>query len=180
MKINQVKSEVIIGLGSNMGDKAACLSRAAEMISAEAGEIKAVSSVWETEPWGFEADENFLNAVVVLETDWQPSRLMPLFRSVEGRLGRRRNTGRRYESRVIDIDILLWGNLELSEPGLEIPHPRLADRRFVLVPMNEVVPGAVHPVTGMTVTGMLACCEDESEVRLSDEKIQISPLSAKL
>ncbi len=174
------RSKVMVGLGSNMGNRAHCLSRAIAILREEAGEIIALSSVWETEPWGFEADDLFLNMVAVIETGLQPQQFMQLCRSAEGRLGRRRNTGRRYESRVIDIDILLWEERVISAPGLEIPHPRLADRKFVLVPLNEVAPDAVHPETGQKVSELLAMCDDQSEVRLSQEKVQSAPLSAKL
>ncbi|MFN2313308.1 MAG: 2-amino-4-hydroxy-6-hydroxymethyldihydropteridine diphosphokinase [Bacteroidales bacterium] len=103
--------------------------------------------------------------VVVLETEKQPWQLMQLFRSIEGRMGRRRSGGGRYESRVIDLDILLWGDRVITVPGLEVPHPKIADRRFVLEPLHEVAPDAVHPVTGLTVKEMLQMCEDRSDVR---------------
>lgn len=160
-------SDVIIGLGSNLGDRFKALSRALAMIGKEAGRVEATSSVWETEPWGFEADEQFLNMVAVIDTVMQPLQLMQLFRSVEGRMGRRRHGGGRYESRIIDIDILLWGDRIISVPGLEVPHPAIADRRFVLEPLCEVAPGAMHPVTGLTAAEMLAMCDDRSDVRLA-------------
>jgi len=181
MKLS-ARSIVTVGLGSNMGDRIAFLSRALDMIRQDAGRITALSSVWETEPWGFEADVLFLNMVIVLETTMEPSRLIQLFRSVEGRMGRppagsfagapdssdrqkRRGGIGRYESRIIDIDILLWEDRVISLPGLEVPHPRMADRRFVLAPLCEVAPGAVHPVTGLTATEMLDMCDDSSDVR---------------
>jgi 2-amino-4-hydroxy-6-hydroxymethyldihydropteridine diphosphokinase len=138
-----------------------------EFIRAEAGEITAVSSVWETEPWGFEADEQFLNMVVVFETAMQPRQLMQLFRSIEGRMGRKRSGGGKYESRIIDLDILFWEDRVISLPGLEVPHPKLAGRRFVLEPLSEVAPGTVHPVTLQTVAEMLQMCDDRSDVRLA-------------
>jgi len=161
-------SRVIAGLGSNQGDRFASLGRAMELIQEEAGEITAASSVWETEPWGFEASELFLNMVVVIETTMHPPQLMQLFRSIEGRMGRKRSGGGKYESRIIDLDILLWEDRVISLPGLEVPHPKLTDRRFVLEPLNEVAPGAVHPVTQQTVAEMLQLCDDRSDVRLSD------------
>jgi len=164
------RSKVIIGLGSNLGDRFAALSRALALLKEEAGVIVAVSSVWETEPWGFEADDQFLNMVVVLETGKQPRQLMQLFRSLEGRMGRKRHGGGKYESRIIDIDILLWQDRVISMPGLEVPHTKLADRRFVLEPLYEVAPGAVHPVTGLTVKEMLALCDDRSDVRLCEKQ----------
>lgn len=166
MKI-PLTSTVIAGLGSNLGDRFAALERALEFISREAGEVTAVSSVWETEPWGFEADEKFLNMVVVIRTSLQPGRMMQLFRSIEGRMGRRRSGGGKYESRIIDLDILLWDDRVISLPGLEVPHPKLQSRRFVLEPLSEVAPDAVHPVTGLTVTEMLQLCDDMSDVRLA-------------
>lgn len=166
----QARSVVIIGLGSNLSDRFAALSRALILLKEEAGDIVAASSVWETEPWGFDADDKFLNMVAVLETDRQPRQLMQLFRSIEGRMGRKRSGGGRYESRIIDIDILLWQDRVISMPGLEVPHPRLADRRFVLEPLNEVAPGAVHPITGLTVKEMLDLCADRSDVRLCEKQ----------
>lgn len=169
MKLS-VRHTVIIGLGSNKGDRFASLSRALAMLREEAGDIIASSSVWETEPWGFEADEQFLNTVVLLETDKHPRQLMQLFRSVEGRMGRKRNKGGTYESRIIDLDILLWEDRVISMPGLEVPHPRIAGRRFVLEPLAEVAPGAVHPVTGLTAKDMLDLCDDRSDVRLAQQQ----------
>ncbi|NLE34107.1 MAG: 2-amino-4-hydroxy-6-hydroxymethyldihydropteridine diphosphokinase [Bacteroidales bacterium] len=164
-------SSVIAGLGSNLGDRFAALCRAMELITAEAGEITAVSSVWETEPWGFDADEQFLNMVVVIRTSLEPVKLIQLFRSIEGRMGRRRSGSGRYESRIIDLDILLWENRVISLPGLDVPHPRLASRRFVLEPLAEVAPDAVHPVTGLTPGEMLQLCDDRSDVRLAARQL---------
>jgi len=167
MKLSD-SNRVIIGLGSNLGDRFAALAHAMDLIREEAGDISAASSVWETEPWGFEASEQFLNMVIIIETTMQPRQLMQLFRSVEGRIGRRRGGGTgRYESRIIDIDILLWEERVISVPGLEIPHPKISDRRFVLEPLCEVAPDAVHPVTGLTVAEMLQTCDDRSDVRLA-------------
>ena len=160
-------SEVVAGLGSNLGDRYAALKRALELLGEEAGEITALSSVWETDPWGFDADEKFLNMVAVIKTSRRPAQLMQLFRSIEGRMGRKRSGGGKYESRIIDLDILLWEDRVISIPGLEVPHPQLADRRFVLEPLSEVAPAAVHPVTGLTVAEMLQLCADNSDVRLA-------------
>lgn len=162
---------VTAGLGSNLGDRYAALQRAIDLIRDEAGEITAVSSVWETEPWGFDADEQFLNMVIVIRTTLSPSRLIQLFRSFEGRMGRKRSGGGKYESRLIDIDILFWDDRVISLPGLEVPHPKIADRRFVLEPLAEVAPHTVHPVTGLTVEEMLQLCADNSDVRLAARQL---------
>ncbi|MCU0458146.1 MAG: 2-amino-4-hydroxy-6-hydroxymethyldihydropteridine diphosphokinase [Bacteroidales bacterium] len=166
MKLS-ASSKVIVGLGSNLGDRFSALERAQKLISVEAGEIMATSSVWETEPWGFDADDQFLNMVIVMNTTLAPKQLIQLFRSIEGRMGRRKSGGGKYESRIIDLDILLWENRVISIPGLEVPHPKIADRRFVLEPLAEVAPDAVHPETGLTVTVMLQQCADNSDVRLA-------------
>jgi len=166
MKLS-ASSKVIAGLGVNLGDRFEALRRAMELISGEAGKIIAASSVWETEPWGFDADEQFLNMVIVLETNLEPKVLIQRFRSIEGRMGRKKSGGGKYESRIIDLDILFWDDRVISLPGLEIPHPKLQSRRFVLEPLMEVAPDKVHPVTGLTVAEMLQFCEDNSEVRLA-------------
>jgi 2-amino-4-hydroxy-6-hydroxymethyldihydropteridine diphosphokinase len=166
MKLS-ASSKVIAGLGSNLGDRFAALRRAMEMINGEAGEIIATSSVWETEPWGFDADDQFLNMVIVLKTSLEPKGLIQRFRSIEGRMGRKKSGGGKYESRIIDLDILFWDDRVISLPGLEVPHPKLHSRRFVLEPLMEVAPETVHPVTGLTVAEMLQFCEDNSDVRLA-------------
>ena len=166
MKLS-ASSKVIAGLGSNLGDRFAALRRAMEMINGEAGEIIATSSVWETEPWGFDADDQFLNMVIVLRTALDPKGLIQRFRSIEGRMGRKKSGGGKYESRIIDLDILFWDDRVISIPGLEVPHPKLHSRRFVLEPLMEVSPETVHPVTGLTVAEMLQFCEDNSDVRLA-------------
>ena len=169
MKLS-ASSKVIAGLGSNLGDRFAALRRAMEMINGEAGEIIATSSVWETEPWGFDADDQFLNMVIVLKTALEPKGLIQRFRSIEGRMGRKKSGGGKYESRIIDLDILFWDDRVISLPGLEVPHPKLDSRRFVLEPLMEVAPETVHPVTGLTVAEMLQFCEDNSDVRLASRQ----------
>jgi 2-amino-4-hydroxy-6-hydroxymethyldihydropteridine diphosphokinase len=170
MKLS-ASSKVIIGLGSNLGDRYFALERAMGLIGEEAGEIIASSSVWETEPWGFDADEQFLNMVVVIKTVMEPKRLVQLFRSIEGRMGRKRSGAGKYESRLIDLDILFWEDRIISIPGLEVPHPKLHSRRFVLEPLLEVAPDTVHPVTGLTVGEMLQFCDDNSDVRLAARQL---------
>lgn len=161
-----VDSEVILGLGSNMGDRMAYLSYTVRQLNEEAGKITAVSSVWETEPWGFEAEERFLNMVVALTTTFEPKKLLTVIRALETRLGRSRKKRPRYQSRVIDIDILLWGDRIISFPDLQVPHPHITERRFVLEPLCEIAPGIIHPVTGRSVKEMLTLCNDGSAVKL--------------
>ncbi len=161
-----IRSEVLLGLGSNMGDRLSYLSYTVNQLYKEAGKLTARSSVWESEPWGFEAEEYFLNMVVEISTTLDPKALLSVISSMELLLGRSRREGQGYQSRHIDIDILFWGEKIISVPGLEVPHPHIADRRFVLEPLNEIAADFIHPVTGRSVREMLTLCDDRSEVKL--------------
>lgn len=166
-----IPSEVILGLGSNMGDRLSYLSYALNQLKEEAGEIVAVSSVWETEPWGFETEEQFLNMALILSTRLDPSSLLSVISAIESQLGRRRRKGNEYQSRVIDIDILLWGERTIAIPWLQVPHPRIPQRRFVLEPVCEIAPDAIHPVSGRTMRDLLVLCEDHSRVKIYKESL---------
>lgn len=161
-----IRSEVLLGLGSNMGDRLSYLSYAVNQLYKEAGKLTARSSVWESEPWGFEAEEYFLNMVVEISTTLDPEALLSVIGAMELRLGRYRRENQGYISRNIDIDILFWGEKIISVPGLEVPHPHIADRRFVLEPLNEIAADFIHPVSGRSVREMLTLCDDRSEVKL--------------
>jgi 2-amino-4-hydroxy-6-hydroxymethyldihydropteridine diphosphokinase len=139
-------SELIYLLtGSNLGDRTAMLDVALEEIGKEIGHVTAVSSVYESEPWGFSADEWFLNQIIVCDTLLDPGEVMTKLISIENKMGRRRlETG--YTSRTIDIDILYFGSRVIDVEGLILPHPRLHLRRFVLEPLCELAPGFMHPV----------------------------------
>jgi len=166
-----VESVVLLGLGSNMGDRLSYLSYALNELEKEAGRVTAKSSVWETEPWGFEAEEQFLNMAAGLTTTLDPAALLGVIKSMEVRLGRTRIKGPGYHSRVIDIDILLWGDMIISSPGLQVPHPRIAERRFVLVPLCEIAPYNIHPVSGKSLIELLGECADRSAVRLYTQAV---------
>lgn len=166
-----VESVILLGLGSNMGDRLSYLSYALYELEKEAGRVTAKSSVWETEPWGFQAEEQFLNMAVELTTTLDPDVLLGVIKSMETRLGRTRIKGPGYHSRVIDIDILLCDDRVISGPGLQIPHPRIAERRFVLVPLCEIAPYNIHPVRGRTLIELLGECDDRSEVRLYTQAV---------
>jgi 2-amino-4-hydroxy-6-hydroxymethyldihydropteridine diphosphokinase len=138
-----------IGLGANLGDREAAIHVAAELIG-----VNRLSSIIETEPWGYEDQPRFLNAVAELDTEMPPRLLLELLLEVERQLGRERS-GPRYGPRTIDLDLLLYGDERIDEPGLEIPHPRLHERRFVLEPLAELAPDLVIPGWG-TVREALA------------------------
>lgn len=149
-------------LGGNSGDREANLARATGMLGS-CGTIASCSSLYETEAWGMSGPA-FLNQVICYETDLSPFELLDLIFSIEDALGRASRTGV-YADRPMDIDILLAGDLVLDSPRVTIPHPRMSERRFVLVPLCEIAPQTVHPVTRETVRAMLARCADPLGVR---------------
>ncbi|HWB23425.1 MAG TPA: 2-amino-4-hydroxy-6-hydroxymethyldihydropteridine diphosphokinase [Gaiellaceae bacterium] len=138
-----------IGLGANLGDREESIRAAAELIGASR-----ISTIRETEPWGYEDQPPFLNAVAELETDLPPRELLGRLLDVERELGRTRG-GPRFGPRTIDLDLLVYGELELDEPGLTVPHPRLHERLFVLVPLAELAPELDVPGKGL-VSALLA------------------------
>jgi 2-amino-4-hydroxy-6-hydroxymethyldihydropteridine diphosphokinase len=144
-----------IGLGGNLGDREATLRRAIELLGAEPGiEVVAVSSFRETEPWGYADQPAFLNGAVAVETEHGPHELLGRLLGVERALGRRRE-GPRYGPRTIDLDLLVYGAETVEEPGLTVPHPRLAERRFALEPLAELDPELSLP-DGRRIRDLLA------------------------
>jgi 2-amino-4-hydroxy-6-hydroxymethyldihydropteridine diphosphokinase len=137
-----------IGLGSNLGDRGAFLRRALELLRADPDiDVIEVSKVRETDPVGLVDQPRFLNAVAKVETDLPPGELLDRMLAAERELGRRRD-GPRFGPRTIDLDLLLYGDEEIHEPGLIVPHPSLAERRFVLEPLHELDPSLVVPGRG--------------------------------
>jgi 2-amino-4-hydroxy-6-hydroxymethyldihydropteridine diphosphokinase len=132
-----------VGLGANLGDREKSIRSAAALIGA--GRL---STIRETEPWGYADQPPFLNAVAELDTELGARKLLEALLQVERKLGRERGTGPRYGPRVIDLDLLLYGEGTIDEPGLTVPHPRLHERRFVLEPLDELDPGLVVPGRG--------------------------------
>jgi 2-amino-4-hydroxy-6-hydroxymethyldihydropteridine diphosphokinase len=135
-----------VGLGANLGDREASLARALELLR-EAADVVAVSSIRETEPWGYADQPPFLNAVAALETELTAQELLAELLGIERRLGRTRD-GPRYGPRTIDLDILVYGSAVIDEPGLTVPHPRLHERRFALEPLEELDSDLVVPGQG--------------------------------
>jgi 2-amino-4-hydroxy-6-hydroxymethyldihydropteridine diphosphokinase len=158
--------EVLLSLGSNMDDRAATLRKAVAMIGERAGEVTAVSGIYETEPWGFSADTPFYNIAVAVHTSLEPAAFLAEILAVEAVLGRVRDPGAEgYASRPIDIDILFFGVRVIDAPSLIVPHPRLHERRFVLVPLNEIASERVHPTSGKKVLTMVEECSDDSRAQ---------------
>jgi 2-amino-4-hydroxy-6-hydroxymethyldihydropteridine diphosphokinase len=146
---------VHIGLGSNLGEREATIRRALELLEAGGDiEVEAVSSLRETDPVGYEDQPRFLNGAAALKTELAPRALLERLQALERELGRDRS-GPRFGPRTIDLDLLLYGEERIDEPGLQIPHPRLAERRFVLEPLAELDSALEVPGRG-TVRALLA------------------------
>jgi len=138
-----------VGLGANLEDPRGQIERALELLGDEDGvEVVAVSTLRETEPVGFEDQPRFLNGAAELETWLAPRELLQRLLEIERRLGRVRGDGPRFGPRTIDLDLLLYGDSTIDEPGLRIPHPRLQERRFALEPLAELDPGLEIPGHG--------------------------------
>lgn len=162
-----------IALGTNLGDRAANYKKAVESIAALDGtRITRHSSLYESEPHG-RARNWFLNGVVEIHTDLDPNELLKALQKIENAMGRKKPAkgegGKKSDksvSRVIDLDILLYGNMTVEERRLKIPHLELANRKFVLLPLSELVPAFVHPVLGSTISELLVGCKDEKKTHL--------------
>lgn len=149
-------ARAFVGLGSNLGDREALLRRALAAIAALPGtEVRAVSAFRETEPVGMTEQPSFLNGAAELETSLGPVELLEALLRIERSLGRDRSGVPAGGPRTVDLDLLLYGQTRISQPGLEVPHPRLAERRFVLEPLAELDPGLEIPAKGR-VQGLLA------------------------
>ena len=153
--------------GSNMGDKENIFAEACLLINNRCGVITAVSSSYESEPWGFEANEWFLNRLIVVDTDLNPEAMLRELLAIEAELGRVRHPEKEgYTSRTADLDILYYGQRVIVTPTLTVPHPRLHLRRFALMPLCEVAPELMHPVFQVTQRELLHRCTDQSIVRV--------------
>lgn len=151
-------------IGGNQGNREDLLEKAISGLNSKAGKVVALSSIYETEAWGFESEQDFLNQVVKIETKFEPYNLLDACFEIESELGRIRNY-RGYESRLMDIDILFYDDIILETEKLHLPHPRLQDRNFALIPMNEVAPTLKHPLFKKTINEMLSECEDSCLVK---------------
>ena len=163
---------VFIGLGSNVGDRFKHLVEAAREIKKLPG-VKYIwsSSVYDTDAWGNADQARFLNAVLEVETSLAPGELLPKLKEIEVRLGR--TSADHWGPREIDCDILLYDGLVQKDDVVQVPHVELEQRRFALVPLREIAPELVHPVSGMTMEQLAASCSDRGKVLMTSYKINV-------
>ncbi|WP_339606393.1 2-amino-4-hydroxy-6-hydroxymethyldihydropteridine diphosphokinase [uncultured Roseivirga sp.] len=152
-------SDIYLLLGTNLGDREKNLQIAKEQLTAHQLTIKKESSIYETAAWGVENQPSFLNQVVTVDSDKNPERVLIIINIIEGLMGRIRNL--KWAQRLIDIDILYYGNSVIDKPKLKVPHPEIQNRRFTLAPLVELAPNFKHPISGKTQLEMLEECQDK-------------------
>lgn len=159
-------NRAFIGIGSNLGDrKANYLEAIAKIAETRDTRIVKQSSLYESEPHG-DAKTWFVNAVIEIETELPADQLLKRLKAIETAMGRKRVKGKRYGSRVIDLDIIFFNSEVVEKRTLKIPHPRLQDRRFVLAPLSELAPHLVHPKLNQSVSELLASTKDTKKIHL--------------
>ena len=159
---------VYLGLGTNLKNREIQLEKARFLIHERIGIIEAMSSVYETEPWGYSDQPAFLNQVILIRTSMIPTEILKLTKSIENLLGK--NTPFPNGPRTIDIDILFFNDHIIRDVDLSVPHPKIEERNFVLIPLLEIAADHTHPVHGKSISQLHHECIDTSEVKLLTEE----------
>ncbi|MCH7415677.1 2-amino-4-hydroxy-6-hydroxymethyldihydropteridine diphosphokinase [Belliella sp. R4-6] len=154
--------QVILIIGGNVGDRMALLSEAKSKLMFKIGQLKDKSAVYETQAWGGKSKGDYLNQILIFETDFEAEYILDIALKVEKELGRERDV--KWGNRTMDIDILYFGEEIINKPNLIVPHPYISERRFVLVPLEEVLPDFVHPKFHLTNKELLRKCTDSCNV----------------
>ena len=176
MKIQRI---TYLSLGTNQGNKLENLQNAIDMIAEKIGAILNISSVYKTASWGFDSND-FYNICLKVSTYHPPEKLMRILLDIESNLGRKRNDKKGYSDRNIDIDILLFDDEIIFSKTLTVPHAKMLDRKFVLIPLVEIAATVIHPIEKQKLSTCIKNCEDTSEIFLTEEKlIRPIPISEK-
>ena len=172
----KIQRRTYLSIGSNRGNRAENIQKSIDLLNVRAGSIKKISSVYQTESWGYHG-EPYLNICVELETNLPPDRYLIELQKIEKELGRdRSDQGNSYTDRTIDIDILFFEDEIIFEPNLIVPHPRMLERNFVLVPLNEIAKHWIHPVARDHIANCLKACQDSSDIILAEDIKLIRPI----
>ena len=164
---------ITLGLGTNLGNKLQNLKTAYLLIEEKIGKIISQSNIYCSEAWGYQSNNEFYNTVVAVETILLPYQILEIIADIEGKLGRQRKHLNTFEDRSIDIDILFYNSLIINDKNLQIPHPKIQDRLFVLLPLCEINPNFVHPILQLPLCLLLERCEDISKITKTAQKIKL-------
>ena len=158
-------SKVVLLLGSNLGNRKNFLDKAIELIKSRVGLVSKASSIYESEPWGFNSNNLFLNQVIIIESTYQPQTILKKLQQIENELGRKIKS-QTYQNRIIDIDILFYDEMQFKSKELTIPHPRLHLRQFTLIPLVEIAGNYIHPVLGQRLDELVTNFPDNKSVKV--------------
>ncbi len=164
VEIDKRNNMVVLSLGGNVGDVNQTFRNSIASIEDRVGRLILSSSLYETKAWGAENQPNFLNQVIVVETGLNPEEVLNTCLSVEKQQGRERLGKKKWQQRVIDIDLLFYGDSIIDTIDLKVPHPYIQDRNFVLFPLAEILPGFIHPLLSKTVLELKNSCDDKLPV----------------
>lgn len=156
--------DVYLGIGGNIGNRKGNIDKTINLITEKIGNPEKISSIYLSEPWGFNHSKYFTNSVVMVKTCKSPQNLLLIINEIESLLNRIR-TQKTYEGRTMDVDILFYGNKIITNKELQIPHPKLHERLFVLMPLEEIASGFIHPILNKNIDILLKNCNDNSKIR---------------
>jgi len=162
--MNNDTKTVFLSIGSNLGDRKKNIDKAIEQISNLCGAIQQFSSIYETQPWGYISENNYLNCCLEIQTNETPVQLLNILKLIERSMGR--VSAQQYEDRIIDIDILFYGSDIIEREELIIPHPKIQQRAFVLIPLYEIAPKWIHPKLFLTISQLFSSLSYEKEIKI--------------